>query len=90
MHVCNNHESCLLQLLYLELGNNTLNGSLPLSWGSLSRLQYATLASNAFTGSVPASWSVLNQVRLPFLMLPVAVHVAHSHDLPSLYAGCGT
>lgn len=68
------------QMSSLVLRSNRLNGSLPSSWGSLSRMRYANLASNAFTGSVPATWGNWTQVGL-------ALHVPQllcmlGHDFP--------
>ena len=62
-------ESWLLQLVYLGLTSNSLNGSLPSSWGLLSKLKYAELQINSFTGSMPASWMNWNEVGLLALVL---------------------
>lgn len=76
-----NKRFCFLQLEFLRLQNNRLNGSLPSSWGSLSKLQYAQLAFNTLTGTVPTSWSNLSLVGPPCSCCQLAYIWRHSHDL---------
>ncbi len=47
--------SLLVQLLVLELQNNSLTGSVPKSWGSMGSLGYMDMSRNNITGSLP-SW----------------------------------
>ena len=48
-------------MIYLDLEDNLLAGSLPASW-SMNKLQYVSFASNSFNGSVPGAWSNWTQV----------------------------
>ncbi len=47
--------SLLVQLLLLELQNNSLTGSVPKSWDSMGSLGYMDMSRNNITGSLP-SW----------------------------------
>ncbi|KAL0844301.1 hypothetical protein Bca101_017547 [Brassica carinata] len=57
-------------LVYLNLGSNGLNGTLPESLGALRNLQTLCLSSNSFTGSIPSS--VGNMTSLKKLNLSIS------------------
>lgn len=40
-----------------DLSNNSLHGSLPLSWSNLTSLEVLDLSRNALTGPLPPTWS---------------------------------
>lgn len=46
----------LLQLQWLHLGDNQLDGALPEFLGSMTSLRTVQLQNNRFTGPVPKSW----------------------------------
>ncbi|KAH9626194.1 hypothetical protein KSS87_018119 [Heliosperma pusillum] len=51
------------KLQYLNLGGNSLNGSLPSFLGQLTNLNYLDLSNNEFKGRVPASFVNLSALR---------------------------
>ena len=45
----------------IKTKQNSLNGSLPDSWSSMSQLSYVDLSSNSLTGTLPPSWSNMTE-----------------------------
>lgn len=55
--------SALPSLNVLLLGSNSLTGTLPAAWSSLTSLTVADLGDNHLKGSLPASWSAWSNLR---------------------------
>lgn len=54
-------------LLYGQ--RSRLQGSLPESWGQLTRLRYLLLVDNALSGTLPDSWQGMRSLRSLFVSL---------------------
>jgi hypothetical protein len=50
-------------LTAIDLSNNTLTGTLPKSWSSLTSLQYLDLSSNLLLGELPAEWGSMQHLN---------------------------
>ncbi|KAG5471683.1 hypothetical protein LSCM4_03235 [Leishmania orientalis] len=47
----------------LSFGKGVLKGTLPASWGGLSRIEYISLYSNSLTGTLPSEWSNMKTAK---------------------------
>ncbi|KAK7198867.1 surface membrane protein gp46-like protein [Novymonas esmeraldas] len=47
----------------ISYGKGMLSGTLPASWGSLSRIEYLSLYSNSLTGTLPPEWVNMKTVK---------------------------
>ncbi|KAG5471364.1 hypothetical protein LSCM1_01448 [Leishmania martiniquensis] len=47
----------------LSFGKGVLKGTLPASWGGLSRIEYISLYSNSLTGTLPPEWSNMKTAK---------------------------
>ena len=56
---------CWLERRYLYLASNQLNGTVPASLASLTKLTLLYLCGNAITGDVPASVLAMNITYAP-------------------------
>ncbi|GET91145.1 surface membrane protein gp46-like protein [Leishmania tarentolae] len=47
----------------VRYGAGTLKGTLPASWGSLTRVEYVSLYSNSLTGTLPPEWANMKSAK---------------------------
>ncbi|CBZ29203.1 surface membrane protein gp46-like protein [Leishmania mexicana MHOM/GT/2001/U1103] len=53
----------LVTSITLSYGKDTLKGTLPASWGSLTRIEYVSLYSNSLTGTLPPEWAQMKAAK---------------------------
>ncbi|TPP42614.1 hypothetical protein CGC21_11495 [Leishmania donovani] len=53
----------LVTSINLSYGKNTLKGTLPASWGSLTHLEYISMYSNSLTGTLPPEWANMKSAK---------------------------
>ncbi|CAJ1010944.1 hypothetical protein Q4I28_006259 [Leishmania naiffi] len=47
----------------ISYGKGTLRGTLPATWGGLSRIEYISLYSNSLTGTLPPEWAGMTTAK---------------------------